>query len=138
MVPLEIGRGRMIRDGRDAAIITLGHVGNFAVEACAALEKSGHHVAHFDLRFLKPLDEEMLHHIFSKFNKIITVEDGSVMGGMGSALLEFMVNHGYPAKVRRMGIPDLFIEQGSVAELHHECGFDADGIIRAVIEIIAI
>ena len=138
MVPLEIGRGRMIRDGRDAAIITLGHVGNFAVEACAALEKSGHHVAHFDLRFLKPLDEEMLHHIFSKFNKIITVEDGSVMGGMGSAVLEFMANHGYSAKVLRMGIPDLFIEQGSVAELHHECGFDADGIIRAVIEIIAI
>jgi 1-deoxy-D-xylulose-5-phosphate synthase len=134
MVPLEVGRGRMIRDGRDAAIITLGHVGNYAVEACTELDKSGYSVAHYDLRFLKPLDEEMLHRIFGKFNKIITVEDGSVMGGMGSAILEFMANHGYGAKVRCLGIPDLFIEQGSVAELHHECGFDTEGIIRAVSE----
>jgi len=134
MVPLEVGRGRMVRDGKDAAIITLGHVGNYAVEACTKLDESGYSVAHFDLRFLKPLDEEMLHRIFGKFNKIITVEDGSVMGGMGSAILEFMANHAYTAKVRCLGIPDLFIEQGSVAELHHECGFDAEGIIRAFSE----
>ena len=115
-------------------IITLGHVGNYAVEACAVLEKAGHSVAHYDLRFLKPLDEELLHKIFSQFNKIITVEDGSVMGGMGSAVLEFMADHGYVAQVHRLGVPDRFIEQGSVAELHHECGFDARGIIRAVSE----
>ena len=130
MVPLEVGKGRIVRDGKDAAIITLGHVGNYAVEACAELEKAGHSVAHYDLRFLKPLDEEMLHKIFRQFKKIITVEDGSVMGGMGSAILEFMADHGYTAKVQRLGIPDRFIEQGSVAELHHECGFDTDGIIR--------
>ena len=132
MVAIEVGTGRMIRDGKHLAIITLGHVGNYAVEACEALEKAGHSVAHYDLRFLKPLDEEMLHAIFSKFDKIITVEDGAVMGGMGSAILEFMADHGYGAKLQRMGVPDLFIEQGSVAELHHECGFDTEGIIRKV------
>ncbi|MCX6304990.1 MAG: 1-deoxy-D-xylulose-5-phosphate synthase [Bacteroidetes bacterium] len=131
MTRLEVGRGRMIRDGKDAAIITLGHMGNYAIEACNALEKSGHSVAIYDLRFLKPLDEELLHGIFGKFNKIITVEDGAIMGGMGSAVLEFMADHGYAAKVRRLGIPDLFIEQGSVAQLHHECGFDTEGIIRS-------
>jgi len=134
---LEIGKGRMIRNGKDAAIITLGHVGNYAVEACDTLEKEDHSVAHYDLRFLKPLDEELLHGIFSKFNIIITVEDGSVMGGMGSAILEFMADHGYTSKVQRLGIPDLFIEQGSVAELHHECGFDTEGIVRAVLNLIS-
>jgi len=136
MVSLEIGKGRMIRDGRDAAIVTLGHVGNYAVEACAALETAGHSVAHYDLRFMKPLDEAMLHEIFRKFNTIVTVEDGSVMGGMGSAMLEFMADHGYASRVCRLGIPDHFIEQGSVAELHHECGFDAQGIIMALSEIL--
>ena len=136
MVQMEIGKGRMIRDGRDAAIITLGHVGNYAVEACAALEKTGRSVAHYDLRFLKPLDAALLHEIFGKFKKIVTVEDGSVMGGMGSAVLEFMADHGYATRVSRLGIPDHFIEQGSVAELHHECGFDTQGIIRAITDIL--
>ena len=132
MARLEIGKGRQIRDGNDAAILTLGHVGNYAVEACTTLETAGWSVAHYDLRFLKPLDEEMLHAVFCKFSKVITVEDGSVMGGMGSAVLEFMADHGYASKVTRLGIPDHFVEQGSVAELHHECGFDAEGITRAV------
>lgn len=136
MVPVEIGKGQMIRDGKDAAILTLGHVGNFAVEACAALENAGRSVAHYDLRFLKPLDEKMLHEVFRKFSKIITVEDGSVMGGMGSAVLEFMADHGYAARVQRLGVPDRFIEQGSLAELHHECGFDTDGIIRKTSELL--
>lgn len=136
-VPFEVGKGRMIRDGKDAAIVTLGHVGNYAVEACALLENAGFSVAHYDLRFLKPLDEKMFHEIFSKFNKIITVEDGSVMGGMGSTVLEFMADHGYMAKVQRLGVPDLFVEQGSVAELHRECGFDTEGIVRAVSNLLA-
>jgi 1-deoxy-D-xylulose-5-phosphate synthase len=135
MTSIEIGKARMIRDGGDAVIITLGHVGNYAIEACAALEKSGHSVAHCDLRFLKPLDEVTLHEIFGKFKTIITVEDGAVMGGMGSAILEFMADHGYSSKVQRLGIPDLFIEQGSVAELHHACGFDAEGIIHSVSDL---
>jgi 1-deoxy-D-xylulose-5-phosphate synthase len=132
LLQLEVGKGRMIRDGRDAVIITLGHVGNYAVEACAALEKTGHSVAHFDLRFLKPLDEDGMHEIFRRFKIIVTVEDGSVMGGMGSAILEFMADHGYTAQIVRLGVPDHFIEQGSVAELHRECGFDTQGIIQAL------
>jgi len=136
MMPVEVGKGRMIRDGEDAAIITLGHVGNYAVEACAELERVGYSIAHYNLRFLKPLDEEMLHEIFGKFKKIITVEDGSIMGGMGSAVLEFMADHGYSAQVKRLGVPDLFIEQGTIAELQHECGFDTQGIIHNMLEII--
>jgi 1-deoxy-D-xylulose-5-phosphate synthase len=130
LVPLEIGKGQMVRDGEDLAILTLGHVGNYAIDACSALEKEGYSVAHYNLRFLKPLDEEMLHHIFSRFSRIITVEDGAVMGGMGSAVLEFMADHGYSATVKRLGVPDLFIEQGTVAELHHACGFDTTGIVE--------
>lgn len=133
---LEIGKGRMIRDGRDVAIITIGHVGNYAVEACARLEESGISAAHYDLRFLKPLDEELLHGVFRRFNKIVTVEDGCVLGGMGSAILEFMADHGYSSKVQRLGVPDSFIEQGSVDDLHHLCGFDTTGICRAVREIL--
>jgi len=133
---LEVGKGRMIRDGQEMAIITIGHVGNGAAEACKELEKTGHSVAHYDLRFLKPLDETLLHDIFKKFHKILTVEDGTIMGGMGSAILEFMSDHGYRAQIKRLGIPDNFIEQGSVAELHHECGFDAGGILNAIREVL--
>ncbi len=132
---LIVGKGRMIRDGKDTAIITIGHVGNYAVEACDRLRESGFDVAHFDLCFLKPLDEGLLHDIFKKFSTILTVEDGSIQGGMGSAVLEFMADHGYRASVKRLGIPDRFIEQGTVAELHHECGYDVEGIIKAVKEL---
>ena len=129
---LEVGKGRKIIDGNDTAIITLGHVGNYAVEACATLGKSGYSIAHYDLRFLKPLDETIMHEVFGRFKKVITVEDGSVMGGMGSAALEFMADHGYNSQVVRLGIPDLFVEHGTVAELHRECGFDTDGIVQAI------
>jgi len=131
---LEPGKGRMIRDGRDVAIITIGHVGNYATEACTILEESEISAAHFDLRYLKPLDESLLHDIFSRFTRIITVEDGCIAGGMGSAVLEFMAANGYHAHVVRLGVPDKFIEQGSVGELHHLCGYDAEGIIKAVKE----
>ena len=137
MERLEPGKGRMIRDGKDAAIITLGHVGNYAVEACNALEESGYSVAHYDLRFLKPLDALLMHKVFGKHKNIVTVEDGALMGGMGTAVLEFMADHGYNCRITRLGIPDHFIEQGSVAELHHECGFDTQGIIATVSEILS-
>jgi 1-deoxy-D-xylulose-5-phosphate synthase len=126
------GKGRMIREGNDIAIITLGHVGNYAVDACEVLERDGITPGHFDLRFVKPLDEELLHHVFSTYHKIITVEDGTILGGMGSAILEFAADHGYNVSVVRMGVPDKFIEQGTVPELHRLCGFDAEGIIRQV------
>jgi len=132
MEALAVGKGRLLREGRDAAIISIGTIGNEALQACNELEKSGFSVAVYDLRFLKPIDEDLLHEVFKKFSHIVTIEDGTVIGGMGSALLEFMADHHYTAKIKRLGIPDRFIEQGSVPELFSECGYDKEGIIRSV------
>jgi len=128
---LPVGKGRKIKDGKDLAIISIGHTGNDVIKATALLESEGISAAHYDIRFLKPIDETLLHEIFTHFNKIITVEDGVIKGGLGSAVLEFMSDNNYSAKVVRLGIPDRFIEQGSIGELHHECGFDADGILQS-------
>jgi len=133
---LEIGKGRQVREGRDIAIITIGHIGNEAVKACNELEKSGISAAHFDIRFLKPLDKELLHQVFSEFKDVITVEDGTILGGLGTAVIEFMSDQHYQATVTRLGIPDKFIEQGSQQELWRECGYDAEGIKNAVISIL--
>lgn len=132
---IEIGTGRKMRDGVDLAILTIGHVGNFALEVCERMEKTTR-VAHYDMRFVKPLDEELLHEIFSQFRKVITVEDGCIQGGFGSAILEFMADHGYSAEVRRLGIPDSVIEHGEQSELQRDCGFDTDGIEKAVCEML--
>ncbi|MGM0943674.1 MAG: 1-deoxy-D-xylulose-5-phosphate synthase [Bacteroidota bacterium] len=126
------GQGRIVKEGEEIAILTLGHIGNYAVEACESLEKEGLNPAHYDMRFVKPLDEELLHEVFGKFKKVITVEDGCLMGGFGSAILEFMVDHGYQAQVKRLGIPDEVIEHGEQIELHRLCGFDPEGIANAV------
>ena len=125
---IKIGTGRKIRDGKDIAILTIGHPGNFAVEACASLKKQGVDAAHYDMRFVKPLDEKLLHEVFSKFDKVITVEDGTILGGLGSAVIEFMVDHNYKAEVKRLGIPDKWIEHGEQPELWRECGYDSDAI----------
>lgn len=129
---IPIGKGRMVRDGEEVAILTIGHPGNFAVKACDELSKEGFFPAHFDMRFVKPLDAELLHDIFSRFKKIITVEDGCIMGGFGSAVAEFMLDHSYSASITRLGIPDRFIEHGEQKELYAECHFDADAIKNAV------
>ncbi|MCE7862366.1 MAG: 1-deoxy-D-xylulose-5-phosphate synthase [Bacteroidetes bacterium CHB5] len=129
---IEIGKGRMIRDGEDVAILSFGHIGNYAVEACQALSKKGISVAHFDLRFAKPLDEVLLHEVFTRFSKIITLEDGCIVGGIGSAVLEFMAANQYTARVKRLGIPDRIVEHGEQLELHQECGMDTAGIVVAV------
>ncbi|AUD02202.1 1-deoxy-D-xylulose-5-phosphate synthase [Spirosoma pollinicola] len=137
--PLEqqvVGKGRLISDGEDVAILTIGHIGNYAVQATNMLAKEGIRPAHFDMRYVKPLDEELLHQIFSRFDRVLTVEDGCVMGGFGSAVLEFMSDHGYMARVKRLGIPDAVIEHGEQLELHHECGFDPQGIADAVRELL--
>lgn len=137
--PLEkqmIGKGRMISDGEDVAILTIGHIGNYAVEATRMLAKEGIRPAHFDMRYVKPLDEALLHQLFSRFDRVLTVEDGCVMGGFGSAVLEFMANHGYTARIKRLGIPDAVVEHGEQIELHHECGFDPPGIADAVRELL--
>lgn len=132
---IEIGKGRKIHNGKDIAILTIGHIGNYAVKSCKILEEDGISAAHYDLRFVKPLDETLLHEVFQKFDKIITVEDGCIQGGMGSAVLEFMADHGYNAKLKRLGIPDRIVEHGEQIELHHECGFDAEGIAKAAREM---
>jgi 1-deoxy-D-xylulose-5-phosphate synthase len=133
---IEIGTGRKICDGEEVCILSIGHPGNFAVEACKELRNDEIFPAHYDMRFVKPLDEKILHEVFSKFKKIITVEDGVIKGGFGSAVLEFMADHKYNAEVVRLGMPDKFIEHGSPKEQYHQCGFDADGIAQAVRELI--
>jgi 1-deoxy-D-xylulose-5-phosphate synthase len=133
---IEIGTGRKIRDGEDVCILSIGTTGNFVVDACKELHTDDIFPAHYDMRFVKPLDETILHEVFKKFKKIITVEDGVINGGFGSAILEFMSENNYSAGVKRLGIPDRFIEHGSPKELYHECGFDADGIINAVRELV--
>lgn len=130
---IEIGTGRKLREGEELAILTIGHIGNYAVEVCDALEQQGIRVAHFDIRFVKPLDERLLHEVFSNYKKIITVEDGCVQGGLGSAVLEFMADHRYTAEVKRLGIPDSVIEHGEQLELHNECGFGPAGIEKAIL-----
>lgn len=129
---LEIGKGRKICDGEDVAILTIGHVGNFAVEACKELNSEGIHPAHYDMRFVKPLDEALLHDVFKRYKNVITVEDGCLQGGMGSAVLEFMADHQYNSRVVRLGIPDEFIDHGEQPELWALCGFDTNAIITAV------
>ncbi len=133
---IEIGKGRKIKDGKDVAILSIGHPGNLVQEAIKKLKDEGIDPAHYDLRFAKPLDESLLHEVFSNYKKIITVEDGCIMGGMGSAVLEFMADNEYSAKLVRLGIPDNFIEHGEPVELYEECGFSPTKIASAVIEIL--
>ena len=130
MQEIEVGTGRVIKEGTDLAILTIGHIGNYAVEACDMLTNEDIDAAHYDMRFVKPLDEKLLHSIFKKFSQIITVEDGCLMGGFGSAVIEFMADHGYSAKVVRLGTPDAIIEHGTQLELHKECGYDPEGIFQ--------
>ena len=132
MEKIAIGKGRIIKEGEDIAILTIGHPGNFAVEACRALTTEGINAAHYDMRFAKPLDEALLHEIASKFAKVITVEDGTVVGGFGSAVLEFMAAHNYNPDMKILGIPDRIVEHGKPEELHRECGYDAKAIVEAV------
>ena len=134
---IPVGKGRNITDGETVAILTIGHPGNFAQSAIKELNTADYHPAHYDMRFVKPLDEEMLHEVFQKFDKVITVEDGSLMGGFGSAVLEFMVDHGYSAKVARLGVPDDFIDHGTQDELWAICGYDKDAIVSKVKELFA-
>ncbi len=128
MKEIEIGKGRKIKDGEEIAILSFGHPGNFAAAAIRSLKNDGIHPGHYDLRFAKPLDETLLHEVFNKYSKIITVEDGTVVGGIGSAVLEFMTEHQYKADVKILGIPDRIVEHGSQKELHKECHYDAEAI----------
>ncbi|HWY10306.1 MAG TPA: 1-deoxy-D-xylulose-5-phosphate synthase [Bacteroidia bacterium] len=134
---LEIGKGRKIKDGKNIAILSIGHPGNLVTEAITLLEKENILPAHYDMRFAKPIDEILLHEVFSKYKKIITVEDGTIVGGIGSAILEFMADNNYNAHVKRLGMPDHFIEHGEQKELYEECGFSPKHIAETVIELLS-
>jgi 1-deoxy-D-xylulose-5-phosphate synthase len=133
---IEIGKARQISEGSDIAVLSIGHPGNFVKAAVELLAGEGVSVTHYDMRFLAPLDKEALHRVFGKFGKIITVEDGILKGGFGSAVIEFMCDNGYNAEVRRLGIPDYFVEHGTQEELIRECGFDTDSIRKAILEMV--
>jgi len=125
---IPVGKARTIKEGNDIALLSIGAIGNELRKIYDKLEKEHISLAHYDMRFVKPLDKELLHKIFKKFDKIITLEDGAINGGFGSAVLEFMADNGYSAKVKRLGIPDRFIEHGTQQELYRECGYDAQSI----------
>jgi 1-deoxy-D-xylulose-5-phosphate synthase len=135
---IKIGTGRKVTNGNDIAILTIGHPGNFAQEALAELTEQGVSVAHYDMRFVKPIDETMLHEVFTKFKKVITVEDGCLMGGFGSAVLEFMVDQKYNAEVVRLGIPDEYIHHGTQEQLWADCGFNKAAIVKSVSKMLSI
>lgn len=129
---LKIGEGRRLKNGDEVAILSIGAIGIEAKKAIEILENQGLSVAHYDMRFVKPIDELLLHEVFAKFTKVVTLEDGCIQGGMGSAVLEFMADNNYHATVKRLGTPDKFIEHGTQEELYHECFYDVNAIVETV------
>lgn len=132
MQKIKVGTGRKLTNGKDIAILTIGHPGNFAQKAIEELKTTGASIAHYDMRFVKPIDEVMLHEVFSKFSKVITIEDGCLIGGFGSAVIEFMADQKYSAEVVRLGIPDEYIHHGTQEELWADCGFDTKSIVKTI------
>ena len=129
---IEIGKGRKLKDGKDIAILSFGHPGNFVQTAIRNLRPEGIDPAHYDIRFVKPLDTDLLHEVFQNYSMIITVEDATVVGGFGSAILEFMNEHNYNAKIKILGIPDAIVEHGTLKELQNECHYDTNAIMDTV------
>lgn len=136
MSVLPVGKGKKLKDGKDIAILSIGPVGNEALKAIEQVEKEGVSVALYDMIYLKPIDEDLLHEVGKKFNRIVTVENGVIKGGLGTAVLEFMADNGYTPKVKRIGVPDRFIEHGSVPELFKLCGMDSESIAEVVKEMV--
>ena len=135
---IQIGKGRILKEGSEIAILSIGAIGNIVMKLYDKLNNEGISLAHYDMRFVKPIDEELLHQVCKKFNSIITIEDGTIVGGFGSAVLEFISEHNYSTKVKRLGIPDKFIEHGTQQELYKECGYDEDAIYQTVKSIVGI
>lgn len=129
---IQTGKGRRLKKGDELAILSFGTAGNMAAEAIEKLSLEGANIGHYDMRFVKPIDEELLHEVFASYKKIITIEDGTTVGGFGSAVLEFMAEHNYNAEVKMLGMPDAIVEHGEQHELYKECGYDAGGIMRTV------
>jgi 1-deoxy-D-xylulose-5-phosphate synthase len=134
---IEVGTGRHLRAGNQLAFLSIGPIGVKVARVCDDLMKEGLSVAHYDMRFVKPLDEALLHQVFGKFKRVITIEDGTIVGGLGSAVLEFMSDHGYNCRVKRMGIPDRFVDHGTQTELFKECGLDMESMRQNARELIA-
>ncbi|MBN2756338.1 MAG: 1-deoxy-D-xylulose-5-phosphate synthase [Bacteroidales bacterium] len=132
---IEIGKARTLKEGNDVAVLSIGAIGNNVSVIYDKLDKEGIDISHYDMRFVKPLDENLLHKILKKFDKLITVEDGTVVGGFGSSILEFMSKNNYSAKVKMLGIPDRFIEHGTQQELYAECNYDSESIYLEIIKI---
>jgi len=133
---LKIGEGRCIHEGEKIAILTIGHVGNFVTEALEKLSLQGINPGHFDMRFISPVDEKMLHHVFNNYKQILTVEDGSVVGGLASLVADFKSHNNYHSKLKSLGVPNNFIEHGDVDALYKVCGFDVYGIVGTVIDMV--
>lgn len=133
MVKIEIGEGIEVISGKDVAILSIGHIGNEAEKAVEAAKEKGLHPALFDMRFVKPLDQKLLHSIFTNFKTVITVEDAAIQGGFGSAIAEFMVDNQYACKLIRLGIPDEIIEHGEQHELYAQCGINSQHILTQIV-----
>ena len=137
--PLEeipVGKGRKMKDGKDLAILTIGPIAKETEKAIQkAEEENGLSIAHFDMRFLKPIDTDILHEVGKRFKHAITVEDGVINGGLGSTVIEFMNDHEYPTMISRIGIPDEFVEHGKVEQLRKITGMDADSIYHTILTI---
>ena len=133
---LVVGKGEVIQKGKDLAILSIGHPGNFVINAQKKLKEAGISAAHYNMIFVKPIDEGLLHKIFKKFDRILTIEDGCVQGGFGSAVLEFMAKHNYSAKFKMLGIPDKFVAHGTQKELYAECFYDEDAIIKSIYKLL--
>jgi 1-deoxy-D-xylulose-5-phosphate synthase len=132
MAEIPIGKGRLLTSGQQIALLSFGPLGNLVADAVSIAEMEGMKVSHYDLRFAKPIDQELLHEVFKNHHTVITVEDGTIVGGIGSAVTEFMTENNYSANIIRMGVPDSIVEQGSVAQLRAECGIDTDHIVTAI------
>ncbi|MDL2254995.1 1-deoxy-D-xylulose-5-phosphate synthase [Parabacteroides sp. OttesenSCG-928-G06] len=128
MEVLPVGKGKRLREGNDLAVLSIGPIGNEVIKAIDMVEQKGMSVAHYDMIYLKPIDEDILHEVGKKYRRVITVENGVIQGGLGTAVMEFMCGNGYPAKVKRIGVEDTFIEHGSIPELYKLCGMDAESI----------
>lgn len=134
---LPVGKGRKIKDGKDIAVLSIGPIGNEVSKAIREVEADGISVAQYDMIYLKPLDEDILHEVGATFTKVITIENGVITGGLGSAVLEFMSDHGYTPSVRRIGVPDKFIEHGAIPELNKQCGMDPASVAEAIRKLLS-
>jgi 1-deoxy-D-xylulose-5-phosphate synthase len=140
---IPVGKGRKLKDGENVAVLSIGPIGVEAEKAISIAElkalnenaSGAMHYAHYDMRFLKPIDEDILHEVGKKFKKVVTVEDGVISGGLGSAVLEFFADHHYEMEVTRIGIPNRFVMHGTVAELRKQCGMDAEGIANVLVKL---